>query len=117
VGPLTIALAAIVTLELLRFAIEPFFRFLNQRLGLLVAHLGDRGPSETGVQVVALAYGQILLARDLVPPTFRPGDPTARQDPNRPLTPSHVRAAWPIFSRMQHSLTCYFRTLNANLIL
>jgi hypothetical protein len=98
-GPPEIALAAIVTMYLLRFTIEHFFRFLKQRLGLLAAHLGDLAPIETWVQVVALAYGQLLLARDLVQPAYRPWDPTARQDPNRPLTPGQVLAAWPIFSR------------------
>jgi len=99
-GPQDIALADIVLMYLLRFTIEHFFRFLKQRLGLLVAHLGDLGPIETWVHVVALAYGQLLLARDLVQPAYRPWDPTARQDPNRPLTPGQVLAAWPIFSRV-----------------
>lgn len=98
-GPPAIGLADVVTMYLLRFAIEHFFRFLKQRLGLLVAHLGDIGPIETWVQVVALAYWQLLLARDLVQPTYRPWDPTARQDPNRPLTPGQVLAAWSLFSR------------------
>jgi hypothetical protein len=84
---------------LLRFAIEHFFRFLKQRLGLLVAHLGDLGPIETWVQVVALAYWQLLLARDVVQPTSRPWDPTARRAPNRPLTPGQVLAAGQVFSR------------------
>jgi DDE superfamily endonuclease len=98
-GPQEIALADVVTIYLLRFAIEHFFRFLKQRLGLLVAHLGDLAPIETWVQLVALAYGQLLLSRDLVKPTYRPWDPTARQDPNRPLTPGQVLAAWQTFSR------------------
>jgi hypothetical protein len=98
-GPPAIALADVVTMYLLRFTIEHFFRFLKQRLGLLAAHLGDLRPIETWVQVVALAYWQLLLARALVQPAYRPWDPTARQDPNRPLTPGQVLAAWPIFSR------------------
>jgi hypothetical protein len=98
-GPATTALADIVTMYLLRFAIEHYFRFLKQKLGLLAAHLGDLGPIETWVQVVALAHWQLLLARDLVQPVYRPWDPTARQDPNRRLTPGQVLAAWPIFSR------------------
>lgn len=98
-GPPQIGLAEVVTIYLLRFAIEHCFRFLKQRLGLLAAHLGDLGPIETWVQVVALAYGQLLLARAVVRPTYRPWDPLARQDPNRPLTPGQVLAAWPTFSR------------------
>ena len=98
-GPATICLADVVTMYLLRYTIEHFFRFLKQRLGLLIAHLGDLGPIETWVQVVALAYWQLLLARDVVQPTYRPWDPIARQDPNRPLTPGQILAAWQIFSR------------------
>jgi hypothetical protein len=99
-GPPAIALADVVTMYVLRFTIEHFFRFLKQRLGLLVAHLGDLGPIEAWGQVVALAYWQLLLARALVQPPYRPWDPTARQDPNRPLTPGQVLTAWPIFSRV-----------------
>ena len=98
-GPPAIALADVVTMYLLRFAIEHFVRFLKQRLGLLAAHLGDLRPIETWVRVVALAYWHLLLARALVQPAYRPWDPTARQDPNRPLTPGQVLAAWPTFSR------------------
>jgi hypothetical protein len=99
-GPPQIALADVVTMYVLRFAIEHFLRFLKQRLGLMAAHLGDLGPIETWVQVVALAYWQLLLARDGVHPMYRPWDPIARQDPNRPLTPGQVLAGWPIFSRV-----------------
>jgi hypothetical protein len=98
-GPPQIALADVVTMYLLRFVIEHVFRFAKQKLGLLAARLGDLGPIDTWVQVVALAYWQLLLARDVVHPTYRPWDPTARQDPNRPLTPGQVLAAWPSFSR------------------
>jgi hypothetical protein len=103
-GPPASALADIVTIYVLRFAIEHRVpacgcRFLKQRLGLLAAHPGDLGPIETWVQAVALAHGQLLLARGAMQPTFRPWDPTARQDPNRPLTPGQVLAAWPLYSR------------------
>jgi DDE family transposase len=97
-GPPDVALADIVTIYSRRYTVEHFFRFLKQKLGLLAARLGDLGPIETWVQVVALAYWQLLLARDVVQPTYRPWDPTARQDPNRPLTPGQVLTAWPIFS-------------------
>ena len=98
-GPQEIVLANLITMYLLRFTIEHFFRFIKQRLGLLAAHLGDLAPIETWAQVVALAYWQLLLSRYLVKPTYRPWDPTARQDPNRPLTPGQVLDAWRAFSR------------------
>ena len=97
-GSSEIALSDLVTMYLLRFMIEHFFRFAKQRLGLLAAHLGDLAAIETWVQVIMIAYSQLLLARSLVQPTYRPWDPTARQDPNLPLTPGQVLAAWRIFS-------------------
>jgi hypothetical protein len=102
-GPQEIVLANLVTMYLLRYTIEHFFRFAKQHLGLLAAHLGDLAPIETWVQVVALAYWQLLLSRDLVKPAYRPWDPTARQDPNRALTPGQVLDAWRIFSRTLES--------------
>lgn len=98
-GPQEIVLANLVTMYLLRYTIEHCFRFTKQQLGLLAAHLNELAPIETWVQVVALAYWQLLLSRDLVKPTYRPWDPTARQDPNRPLTPGQVLDAWRVFSR------------------
>ncbi len=47
---------------------------------------------------VALAYWQSLLPRYLVRPTYRPWDPTMRQEPNRPLIPGQVLDVWRIFS-------------------
>jgi hypothetical protein len=88
-----------VVIYLLRFGIEHFFRFLKQCLGLLAAHGTDLTAAENWVWVVALAYWQLLLARDLVIPQYRPWDPSARRDPARPLTPGQVRQAWAVFSR------------------
>jgi hypothetical protein len=86
-GPQEITLADRAMLYLLRFVIEHFFRLARQKLGLLAAPLGNLAPVETWVQGVLLAYPQLLLARHLVKPTYRPWDPTARQDPNFPLPP------------------------------
>ena len=98
-GSHEIALADLVTMYLLRFTIEHFFRFAKQRLGLVAAHLGHLNAIETWTQVVMIAYSQLLLARHLVQPSYRPWDPTARQDPNLSLTPGQVLTAWRIFSR------------------
>ena len=98
-GPQDIALTDLALMYLLRFGIEHFFRFLKQRLGLLAAHVGDLLAVENWVWVVALAYWQLLLARDLVLPQYRPWDPAARRDPTRTLTPGQVRQAWGVFSR------------------
>lgn len=98
-GPYDTPLVAVTTMYLARFVIEHFFRFAKQRLGLLAAHLGEVEAIETWVQLVALAYWELLLARQLVNPAYRPWDPAARRDPNRPLTPGQVLDAWSIFSR------------------
>jgi len=104
-GPQDSALADLVQMYRLRFVIEHFFRFLKQRLALLAARVTDLGAIETWVWGVALAYWQLLLARQLVKPSYRPWDPTARQDPNRPLTPGQVLTSWPGFSRGLEQLT------------
>lgn len=98
-GPPDMVLGDLVVIYLLRFGIEHFFRFLKQCLGLLAAHGTDLTAAENWVWVVALAYWQLLLARDLVIPQYRPWDPSARRDPARPLTPGQVRQAWAVFSR------------------
>lgn len=98
-GPQDTPLVALTLMYLARFVIEHFFRFAKQRLGLLAAHLGGVAAIETWVQLVALAYWELLLARQLVKPAYRPWDPAARRDPSRPLTPGQVLDAWRIFSR------------------
>ena len=98
-GPADIALSHLATMYLLRFGIEHFFRFLKQHLGLLAMHSTDLIAVENWVWVVALAYWQLLLARDGVSAQYHPWDPTARRDPTRPLTPGQVRQAWAVFSR------------------
>jgi hypothetical protein len=97
-GPSDIALGDLVVIYLLRFGIEHFFRFLKQHLGLLAVHVTDLIAVENWVWVVALAYWQLLLARTLVTPEYRPWDPAARRQAPY-LTPGQVRQAWGAFSR------------------
>ncbi len=97
-GPQDIALTDLALMYLLRFGIEHFFRFLKQQLGLLAAHGTDLTAVENWTWIVALAYWQLLLARNLVTPQYRPWDPTARRDPARALTPGQVRQALGAFS-------------------
>jgi len=98
-GPNSLELAAVVQMYLLRFGIEHFFRFAKQHLGLTCAQSPTLTACENWVWTVALAYTQLLLARQLVIPQARDWDPTARRDPARPLTPGQVKQAWAIFSR------------------
>lgn len=96
-GAQTVALPDLAVMYLLRFGIEHFFRFLKQRLGLLLCHTPDLLAEENWVWVVALAYWQLLLARTLVTPEYHPWDPAARRQAAY-LTPGQVRQAWGAFS-------------------
>jgi hypothetical protein len=96
-GPNSIGLEALCQMYLARFGIEHFFRFAKQRLGLLCATSPTLTVCETWVWVVALAYTQLLLARDLVKAAPRPWD-AANRTPQAPLTAGQVQRAWPIFS-------------------
>ena len=97
-GPTTVALPDRCQMYRLRFGIEPFFRFLKQRLGLLCAQSTDRTAQRNWQWTVVWAYMHLLLARQLVTPPARPWDPKVRRDPQRPLTPGQVRQAWGAFS-------------------
>jgi hypothetical protein len=96
-GPSSIGLEALCQMYLARFGIEHFFRFAKQRLGLLCAKSPTLAVCENWVWVVALAYTQLLLARDLVKAAPRPWD-AAQRTPHAPLTAGQVQRAWPIFS-------------------
>ena len=96
-GPRSIGLEALCQMYLARFGIEHFFRFAKQRLGLLCAKSPTLTVCENWVWVVALAYTQLLLARDLVKAAPRPWD-AAHRPPHAPLTAGQVQRAWPIFS-------------------
>lgn len=96
-GPTSVALEALCQMYLARFGIEHFFRFAQQRLGLLCAKSPTLAVCENWVWVVALAYTQLLLARALVKAAPRPWD-SAKRDPQAPLTAGQVQRAWPLFS-------------------
>ena len=98
-GPSTLALEVIVQMYLARYGIEHFFRFAKQRLGLLCAQTPTLAASETWVWLVALAYTQLLLARALVSPAWRPWDTKPRGRANPPLTSGQVLTGWASFSR------------------
>ena len=96
-SPSSIALEALAQMYLARFGIEHFFRFAKQRLGLLCAKSPTLAACENWVWVVALAYTQLLLARNLVKAAPRPWD-AAHHAPHAPLTAGQVQRAWPTFS-------------------
>ena len=96
-GPSSVPIEALCQMYLARFGIEHFFRFAKQRLGLLCAKSPTLAVCENWVWVVALAYTQLLLVRDLVKAAPRPWD-SAKRDPQAPLTAGQVQRAWPLFS-------------------
>jgi len=99
-GPSTVALEVIAQMYLARYGIEHFFRFAKQRLGLLCAQTPTLAASETWVWLVALAYSQLLLARSLVIPAWRPWDAKPRLQTKPVLTAGQVLNAWATFSRV-----------------
>jgi len=98
-GPSTMALEAIAQMYLARYGIEHFFRFAKQRLGLLCAQTPTLAASETWVWLVALAYTQLLLARALVSPAWRPWETKPLGRANPALTSGQVLNGWAAFSR------------------
>jgi DDE superfamily endonuclease len=96
-GPEALPLRDLAGMYLLRFGIEHFFRFLKQQLGLLCAHTPELGAEENWVWLVALAYWQLLLAREVVTPVYRPWDPAGQRTAAH-LTPGQVKQAWAVFS-------------------
>lgn len=98
-GPSTVALLDLCQMYLLRFGIEHFFRFLKQRLGLILAQVTSLAGTTNWVWTVTFASVPLRLARAAVAKPARPWDPKARRDPQRALTPGQVRRAWATFSR------------------
>lgn len=98
-GTSTVDLADLVLMYLLRFVCEHFFRFCKQRLGVHCALSTAPTAQHNWLWVVVFAYVQLMLARTLVAAQPHPWDPTPRRDPQRPLTPGQVQAAWAAFSR------------------
>jgi len=89
-GPNNIALSDLCRMYLWRFAIEHMFRFLKQHMGLN----SNRSPNLVSAQqwmwLCALAYWQLLLARDEVKEN-RPAWYPQKQPANAKLTPYQVQ--------------------------
>ena len=104
-GPADTPLEDLARIYLARSAIEHFFRFLKQNLGLLAYHGTSLAAERNWVWAVTIAYWHLLLARHLVTPQHQPWDPSHRRDPARPLTPGQVLNAWPAFCPALPALT------------
>jgi hypothetical protein len=66
-GPETVALQDICRMYLWRFAIEHFFRFMKQHLGLNANQSTDLVSTDQWMWLCAIAYWQLLLMRDEIP--------------------------------------------------
>ena len=74
-----------------RFAIEHFFRFLKQHLGLNANQSTDQVSTDQWMWLCALAYWQLLLMRDEVEdlrPAWYPAKPTSGA---QKMTPGQVQ--------------------------
>ncbi len=90
-GPETVALNEICRMYLWRFAIEHFFRFLKQHLGLNANQSTDPVSTNQWMWMCALAYWQLLLMRDEIP-HVRPAWYPAPSTPSQPrMTPGLVQ--------------------------
>jgi hypothetical protein len=90
-GPETVALNEICRMYLWRFAIEHFFRFLKQHLGLNANQSTDLVSTDQWMWLCGLAYWQLLLMRDELPyarPAWYPV-PTAQD--GQKMTPGQVQ--------------------------
>ena len=90
-GPETVPLEELCRMYLWRFAIEHFFRFAKQHLGLNANQSTDLVSCDQWMWLCALAYWQLLLMRDEVK-TSRPAWYPAGTKPEiKALTPGQVQ--------------------------
>lgn len=90
-GPTTTPLKALCLMYLWRFAIEHYFRFLKQHLGLNANQSTDTVSTDHWMWLCGLAYWQLLLMRneveDALPPWYRAKTPSN----DRVRTPGEVQ--------------------------
>ncbi len=90
-GPDTVPLPDLCRMYLLRFAIEHFFRFCKQHLGLNANQSTDPVSTDQWMWVCALAYWQLLLMRGEVD-NFQPAwYPAAKETDIQKRTPGQVQ--------------------------
>jgi len=96
-GPQTTALQDLCRMYLWRFAIEHLFRFLKQHLGLNSHRSTNLDSLQHWMWIVALAYWQLLLMRDVVQPNRPAWHPQQKDGHVRSLTPAQVQRSAQIF--------------------
>jgi len=90
-GPETVALSEICRMYLWRFAIEHFFRFMKQHLGLNANQSTDPVSSDQWMWLCALAYWQLLLMRDEIPCARPAWYPAQSALEGQKMTPGQVQ--------------------------
>lgn len=100
-GPNTVPLEDLCRMYLWRFAIEHFFRFAKQHLGLNANQSTDLVSSDNWMWMSALAYWQLLLMRDEVKASRPAWYPARTQPETKCLTPGQVqRSAFGYFVQL-----------------
>jgi len=90
-GPDTVPLEDLCRMYLWRFAIEHFFRFAKQHLGLNANQSTDLVSTDQWMWLCALAYWQLLLMRDEVKASRPAWYPAGTQPDPKGLTPGQVQ--------------------------
>lgn len=90
-GPETVALNEICRMYLWRFAIEHFFRFLKQHLGLNANQSTDLVSTDQWMWLCALAYWQLLLMRDEISNARPAWYPAQSAQGMKRMTPGQVQ--------------------------
>jgi hypothetical protein len=90
-GPETVSLQDLCRMYLWRFAIEHFFRFLKQHMGLNANQSTDLVSADQWMWLCALAYWQLLLMRDEVKASRPAWYPAGTKPETKGLTPGQVQ--------------------------
>jgi len=90
-GPETVSLQDLCRMYLWRFAIEHFFRFLKQHMGLNANQSTDLVSTDQWMWLCALAYWQLLLMRDEVKASRPAWYPAGTKPETKGLTPGQVQ--------------------------
>lgn len=96
-GPENVAPYDLCRMYLWRFAIEHLFRFLKQHMGLNSHRSSNLDSLKRWTWIVALAYWQLLLMRDTVPPNRPAWHPHKKDGRDKPLTPAQVQRSAQLF--------------------
>jgi hypothetical protein len=90
-GPEDVSPQDLCRMYLWRFAIEHFFRFLKQHLGLNSHRSSNLESLKRWMWIVSLAYWQLLLMREIVQPNRPAWHPRKKDGQEKPLTPAQVQ--------------------------